>query len=176
MLGSKLAFNKRRPKFTRPGTYLKGELQNLFDLGYFHGAKELVPSGWGEIDEDKSYPTLASRSPQLHHTMEDESSNEYDMASARAGSESSNDADLDHQHAFASTTRMNEESDEDELAADPVNNNQRVSLIPCAIFCSILPASFHIAPFHENPRRYSDRRLGSSCPTCKICRKSRSKT
>ena len=34
-------FNKRRPKFLQLGSRLAPELQNIFTLGYFHGAKEI---------------------------------------------------------------------------------------------------------------------------------------
>jgi hypothetical protein len=128
---SKLTFNKRRPKFMQPGSFLDPGFQNLFDLGYFQGVKELVPTGWGQVDDEKTYPTLASRNPQLQQTIEDESSTEYDMANGQTGSESSNEDDPFHRDAFSSTTRMNEESsDEDELAGSGPVINSRVSLSP----------------------------------------------
>lgn len=44
------------------------------------------------------------------------------MTNGRAASESSNEDDRFHPETFSSTTRMNEESsDEDELAAAPVS-------------------------------------------------------
>jgi ubiquitin carboxyl-terminal hydrolase 4/11 len=93
----------------------------MFDLGYFTGSKELVPSGWNIVDDDKTYPTLSSRNPQLQQSHDDESGNDYDMTDGRAGSESSNDGDNYSSNHFSDNTRMTEEetSDEDELVSNP---------------------------------------------------------
>lgn len=120
-------FNKRPPSFMKPGSYLPADLQNMFQLHYFKTQKELVPLGWSEVNEDKTYPTLASRNPQA---FDDESSTDLDASTARTGSESSNDDDQSHNNAFLGSTRMTDESSEDELSR-PVNN--RVSLGPVSL-------------------------------------------
>jgi len=113
-----LSFKKRRPSFVDPGTFLEGELQNLFDLCYFAG-KELVPTGWNVVDEDKKYPRLSSRNPQVFQSA-DESDQDHDMTNGRAASESSSDnGGAKYQDDYSNHTRMNEESDEDEVAPRP---------------------------------------------------------
>ncbi len=103
----------------------------MFELGYFSGIKEMVPSGWNVVDEDKTYPTLASRNPHLQQPRDEGLENGYDQNS-RDGSETSQDNDNFHDSAFSSTTRMvDEESDDEELAgpARRVSPNL-VSFIP----------------------------------------------
>jgi len=100
----------RRPKFVDPTRYLNPALQNMFVLGYMSNGKEMIPTGWNSVDEDKTYPTLSSRSPQLPQEVDDNSSNGSE-ASEQNSSESSEDTRFPNNH-FA--TRMNEESDEDE--------------------------------------------------------------
>jgi ubiquitin carboxyl-terminal hydrolase 4/11/15 len=97
----------------------------MFELCYF-STNEFVPAGWQAVDEDKNFPRLSSRNPQLHQA--DELDDDHDMTSRRAASESSNEDSSFHQPNYSSTTRMNDESsDEDELAPAPVS---RVSPIP----------------------------------------------
>ena len=115
MISRRPIFRTRRPKFLQPGSYLNPQFQNMFILGYFSTQKELVPTGWNAIDEDKEYPTLASRNPQLPQAYEDESETDLDITSRRAGSEGSNDDDSGHNYSFEpSRTRMAQESEEDE--------------------------------------------------------------
>lgn len=112
---SKPSFNTRRPKFLQPNAYLAPELQNLFTLGYFRGVKELVPTGWNQIDEDKSFPTLASRSPQLEQT--EDSGTDIDTPAGQEGSETSDDNHF-HDNGYGSTTRMNEEDEDDPQSSE----------------------------------------------------------
>lgn len=109
-------FRTRRPKFIDAGSYLEPNLQNMFSLGYFKTNKEFIPTGWTELGDDKEYPTLASRSPQLQQTPVEDSGTDFEMANGRTESESSNEDDHRSQATFGTTTRMNEESSEDELA------------------------------------------------------------
>ena len=109
-------FNKRRPKFIEPGSYLDAQFQNMFSLSYFTGSKELVPSGWNILDEDKKYPLLSSRAPQL---MRRESTIDYQQDRSRSGSSDSSGDMFRHHNSFSNQTRMNEEtSDEDDEDAD----------------------------------------------------------
>lgn len=141
-------FNKRRPKFMAPESYLEPQFQNLFDLCYFSG-KELVPVGWNVVDDDKTYPRLSSRNPQLFQTADDQSEYDHDMTNGRAASETSNEDANSHNHNYSSTTRMNEESsDEDELAlpAPRVSLNSYLSyqilffFVFCFLFKSFSPS------------------------------------
>ena len=80
----------------------------MFELSYFVGTKHLLPTGWGEVEEDKIYPSLSSRAPQPEQALDDMSNR---------GAES----DDDEQYPsipFSTNTRMvdEESSDEDELA------------------------------------------------------------
>jgi ubiquitin carboxyl-terminal hydrolase 4/11/15 len=114
-----------------PESFLEPELQNLFSLCYYQSPKNLIPLGWNEIDEDKTYPTLASRQPE---GSDDGSNHEF------AASESGNEEDSSQGNAaFSESTRMNEESDsEDELATSFVR--PQVSIYDYSStfhFCSI---------------------------------------
>jgi ubiquitin carboxyl-terminal hydrolase 4/11/15 len=88
----------------------------MFSLNYFSTPKEMIPTGWNSIDEDKAYPTLASRAPEPQ--MRDSSLDSYD--DGRSGSTSDADDDSSRQNGFSGQTRMNEESsEEDEAASAP---------------------------------------------------------
>lgn len=121
---SKPTFKRRRPKFIDPTVYLAPDLQNMFSLGYFKDSKNEFPTGWVEVTEDKTYPSLASRSP-IPPALPDDSGTDLEMTNRRTDSESSNDERVDN---FAPATRMNEESSEDELSQPQTRS--RVSLYP----------------------------------------------
>ncbi|KAI9731265.1 MAG: CSN-associated deubiquitinating enzyme Ubp12 [Claussenomyces sp. TS43310] len=110
----KRKLGSRRPKWADPKEYLRPEFQNLFDLSYYSGTKELVPVGWNVVDEDKEFSSLSSREP--HQTVEDpeDSSSESNQGTGLETSTNDNEVDVFPQ---PSNTRMNEESsDEDEIA------------------------------------------------------------
>jgi ubiquitin carboxyl-terminal hydrolase 4/11/15 len=87
----------------------------MFTLNYF-ATKEMIPTGWNTIDEDKTYPALASRAPEPQ--IRDSSLDSYD--DGRSGSTSDADDDSGQQNGILGQTRMNEESsDEDDVAAAP---------------------------------------------------------
>lgn len=101
----------------------------MFTLGYFSGAKELIPSGWNVVDEDKNYPSLASRAPQTEE-LRDDSPDGFEVTSGRAGSDSSTEDDQPRTNDFSGQTRMNDESsDEDELSAPSVPKVSWISII-----------------------------------------------
>lgn len=88
----------------------------MFEVGYFAGSKEMIPSGWNVVDEDKTYASISSRNPQVQQAIDEDSGTGFE--DGRAGSESSEE-DLYRSNAtsndFSSTTRMvDETSDEDE--------------------------------------------------------------
>ncbi|PQE19062.1 ubiquitin carboxyl-terminal hydrolase protein [Rutstroemia sp. NJR-2017a BBW] len=82
------SFNSRRPTFLDPKVYVPPALQNLFELCYFT-TKEPVPTGWSIVDDDKAYPTLASRNPPEPESNDEESSYGSEARNSRAGSEDS---------------------------------------------------------------------------------------
>jgi len=88
----------------------------MFKLGYFSQPKEMIPTGWQSIDEEKTYPTLASRMPEPQ--MRDGSLDSYD--DGRSTSTSDAEDNSARQTAFSGQTRMiDESSDEDDAAAAP---------------------------------------------------------
>jgi ubiquitin carboxyl-terminal hydrolase 4/11/15 len=95
---------------------MNSQLQNMFELGFFSGSKEMIPSGWNVVDEDKTYPKVSSRNPQVYQRIDEDSGNGFE--DGRAGSESSEDGlypSNGNNNAFSTTTRMvDETSDEDE--------------------------------------------------------------
>jgi ubiquitin carboxyl-terminal hydrolase 4/11/15 len=95
----------------------------MFELCYFTSVKEMIPSGWNVVDEDKTYATLSSRNPQLQQPVDDESSNGYELANGRGSSASSEDSTY-QDTADSSNTRMVDESSEDD---EPVAASSRVS-------------------------------------------------
>jgi ubiquitin carboxyl-terminal hydrolase 4/11/15 len=98
-------------------------LQNMFDIGYFSGLAGSFPTGWSEVDEDKTYPSITSRIPHLQQDEDAESGNEFEGNSTRTGSESSIEDEEQSENTASSMTRMTEESS-DEDASLP---QQRVS-------------------------------------------------
>lgn len=87
----------------------------MFALGHF-SAKEMIPSGWNCVDEDKTYAPLEDRIPKTKSSP-DNGSEEFELESERAQSESSNEDETFRSDVQSNQTRMNDESsDEDELA------------------------------------------------------------
>jgi hypothetical protein len=124
----KRKFQSQRPRWVDPTEHLPPEFQNLFQLSYFTGTKELVPVGWGTVDEDKEYPKISSRSRHLNGSTEENNQYAYSMANGKSHSEASSDDDDSVSPAPQITrTRMTEESsDEDDSVL--LNHNTRVCL------------------------------------------------
>jgi hypothetical protein len=136
-------FKTRHPKFLDAGSYLDPGLQTMFSLGYCKTLKEFIPTGWTELGEDKEYPTLASRSPQAHQPPTEDSGTDFEMTNGRTESESSNDDEQLGQNAFGTTTRMNEESSEDELSRPVSRAKVSVTSIFYILLCSSKSLIFH---------------------------------
>lgn len=102
-------FGNRRPKFLNTSTYLKPDLQNMFEMTYYTENNDLIPAGWSSMSDDKSYPNLADRDPRLQA--------EIRRAEERGRSRSSDDSAQgsdDDQPDIRGVTRMaDESSDED---------------------------------------------------------------
>ena len=95
----------------------------MFVVGYFEGSKEMIPSGWNVVDEDKSYPAISTRNPHVYQPIDEDSGNGFE--DSRAGSESSEEGRYPSNgtsSAFSNTTRMAEESDEDDIIPPRVSH------------------------------------------------------
>lgn len=106
-------FNKKRPSFMVPGTFLDPQIQNLFELSYFYDSSDsFVPSGWSQVENYRTLPKLADRMPKPSVESDQGSPESWDSTSANDESgkeESSTKAESD-----ATQTRMAEESSEEE--------------------------------------------------------------
>lgn len=125
----KRKFHSRRPKWIDPDQFLPSEYNNLFDLSYFTSKKDVVPTGWGMVDEEKTFPRLSSRIPVVQDAVEvdDGASNGFASNHLQGSDGESSEDDIGDIPQLA-PTRMNEESsDDDDLAP-----NTRVC------FCDIL--------------------------------------
>ena len=83
----------------------------MFTLNYFApSGGEIIPTGWNVIDEDKTYPTLASRNPQIRQSPDSDSMSGYE------GINGHNNSDYSETETFrpVANTRMNEESSDDD--------------------------------------------------------------
>ena len=116
-------FDTRRPAFLDSEELLDPELQNLFELGYFPGGGELVPTGWQSVDNNKALPRLSDRIPEAH-TVEEEQ--EEEEGADRASPESWNSTTTDNDASSneddnasrpdAGQTRMVDESSEEDAS------------------------------------------------------------
>lgn len=113
-------FNTRRPKFVTPETFLDPRLQNLFAVGFFSGAKEMIPNGWQIVDEDKIFSNINTRAPQQPEAVEDEARSEDQSSNGLPRSDSGEDDEYPGNGVMAAT-RMAEESDEDDAVPPPVS-------------------------------------------------------
>ncbi|KAF8861355.1 UCH-domain-containing protein [Acephala macrosclerotiorum] len=111
-------FKTRRPKFLAPGSFLTPSLQNMFEVGYFSGAKEMIPTGWNVVDDDKAYPNINTRAPQPQVSNDDETGSEHRSSSGRAQSDTSEDEA--YSNGASVSTRMVEESSDEDAAPPPI--------------------------------------------------------
>lgn len=87
--------HKRPPKMLRPGEFITPEVRNLFEMKYFTSQSELIPTGWSTIqDENREYPTIASRLPDREGTRRRGSKGKIARRIQRLGSASSSEADV----------------------------------------------------------------------------------
>ncbi len=114
----KRKFQPRRPKWIDPEHFLPAEFNNIFDLSYFGNNKEVIPTGWNVVDEERRFPLLSTRLPVAHEAVEadDGESNVFGSSSVQRSDGESSESDIGDIPQLA-PTRMNEESsEEDELA------------------------------------------------------------
>ncbi|CAK7212366.1 hypothetical protein SBRCBS47491_001439 [Sporothrix bragantina] len=122
-------YNRRRPKWvTDPSLFLAGELQNLFEMGYYDDNNSIIPIKWSSHADEKSYPSLRSRMPRAPSAAK-RSSSDRDMDSpgpwesaGNTDNESSQGDDASPTEDAAQSselTRMADESDDDPDSAVP---------------------------------------------------------
>lgn len=99
-----------RPKWIKSSSQLKPEFQNMFEIGFCKGTKELIPSGWNIVDEDKMYPSISSRSHQPSQVLDGEIIENDDSDNRITSSETSDDDSTN----FSGASRLNEDSDSDD--------------------------------------------------------------
>jgi ubiquitin carboxyl-terminal hydrolase 4/11/15 len=106
-------FNKKRPSFMVPGTFLEPQLQNLFELSYFYDSSDsFVPSGWSQVENYRTLPKLADRMPKPSVESDQGSPESWDSTSAN--DESGKEENSPKAESDATQTRMAEESSEEE--------------------------------------------------------------
>ncbi len=100
------------PRVLRPGSFVSSELQNLFEMKYFPGT-EMVPTGWSALDENKNYPTLASRLPRKPATRPQGHSETRQQRFIGDTGMVSSDEDIDDppQHVNGTIPRINTDDD-----------------------------------------------------------------
>lgn len=112
----KRKFCSRRPKWIDPNQFLPAELNSLFELSYFRGNNELVPTGWNVLNEDKKYPLLSTRAPIRREAVEVDDKQAHSFVSTNLQSDAeSSEEDVEDIPQLA-PTRMNEESSDDDDA------------------------------------------------------------
>ena len=99
-----------------PKNYLRAELQNMFEIGYFAGSNEMVPTGWNVVDEDKTYPAISTRNPQVQQPIDDDSGTGFE--DGRAGSESSDESLVPNGNRNVPASNLTRMADEDESDED----------------------------------------------------------
>ncbi|KAF5978409.1 hypothetical protein FCOIX_5922 [Fusarium coicis] len=121
-------FNKSRPRFIDPDSFLEPELQNLFDLCYFTDKAYSgdVPTGWSNVDHHQLLPKLSDRIPQLPPDDDDTASRDDESSTPSNEDVSSNDESI---KAETTQTRMVEESSEEEAPEAPRKFNGRPSKV-----------------------------------------------
>lgn len=107
-------FNAQRPKFIQPGEFLDPELQGLFELSYFASqADGPVPTGWANVENNKTLPKLADRIPEPPTREEEDQPSPESWNSTASGNEESSNEDDSPQQESSQTRMMDESSEED---------------------------------------------------------------
>ena len=110
------------PHVLKPGAFIKPELRTLFDMKYFSGT-EMIPTGWSTLnDENKNYPTIASRLPEpAAQPVPRSIANKLTRGLQGDASSSSSDEDIDDAPPLAGNNSLiNPGSDSDSDGLPPV--------------------------------------------------------
>ena len=102
----------------QPGSFITPEVRNLFEMKYFSSGSEMIPTGWSTLqDENKDYPTIASRIPEPVTDHKTKNQTKFQRRLQRLDSASSSDEDIvDNSPAVAPATSFGQgpESDSDD--------------------------------------------------------------
>ncbi|CAK7218314.1 hypothetical protein SEUCBS140593_003505 [Sporothrix eucalyptigena] len=118
-------FNRHRPKWvTNPSLFLAGELQNLFEMGFYDDNSSIIPIKWSNHADEKPYPSLKTRLPQpVKRSSADrdvESPGSWESSGGTDNESSQGDASLAENTVRSSElTRMADESDDEDSAVPP---------------------------------------------------------
>ncbi|KAF9772571.1 hypothetical protein IL306_009710, partial [Fusarium sp. DS 682] len=146
-------FNKTRPKFIDPDSFLDPELQNLFELCYFtdKAYSDSVPTGWSNVDHHQLLPKLSARI--IQPSLEDDDTASRDDESSTPSNEdaSSNDEST---KAETTQTRMIEESSEEEI-----QEIQEAPRVGRSINLLNSPSAHAMQKFNGRPSKLKGRKL-----------------
>ena len=79
----------------QPGSFITPEVRNLFEMKLFSSGNEMIPTGWSTLqDENKDYPTIASRMPEPATERKAKIQSKVQRRIQRLGSASSSDEDI----------------------------------------------------------------------------------
>lgn len=82
-------------RMLQPGSFITPEVRNLFEMKYFSSGSEVIPTGWSTLqDENKDYPTIASRMPEPVTDRKTKTQSKLQRRLQRLGSASSSDEDI----------------------------------------------------------------------------------
>jgi ubiquitin carboxyl-terminal hydrolase 4/11 len=143
-------FNKSRPKFIDPDSFLEPDLQNLFDLCYFTDKAHSgdVPTGWSNVDHHQLLPKLSDRILQPSPEDDDTASRDDESSTPSNEDASSNDESI---KAEMTQTRMVEESSEEEVQEAP-RVGHSISLFN-------VPSAYAKQKFNGRPSKVKGRKL-----------------
>jgi ubiquitin carboxyl-terminal hydrolase 4/11/15 len=107
-------FNHRRPAFVDPEAFIDPELNQLFELTYFHENSDgSVPTGWHKLDNySRSLPKVSDRIPESS-TEDGDGASPESWNSTASGNDDSSDEDAAKDEP--DVTRMNDESSEEDM-------------------------------------------------------------
>ncbi|KAK6079971.1 ubiquitin carboxyl-terminal hydrolase [Seiridium cupressi] len=103
-------FNQAPPSWMNPKEFLPAQLQNIFELSYFHEGGSLLVNGMNSLNETTDYPSLSTRVPEP--SVSDDGGDSGTNGTASNDDESPDE--LSQPSADMPPTRMAEESEEDE--------------------------------------------------------------
>ncbi len=79
----------------KPGNFITPDVRNLFEMKYFSSGSEIIPTGWSTLqDENKDYPTIASRMPEPVTERKATTQSKLQRRLQRLGNASSSDEDI----------------------------------------------------------------------------------
>jgi ubiquitin carboxyl-terminal hydrolase 4/11 len=89
----KFSFLKKKPAMLEAGAPIPEQLEGIFELKYVPAGKDMINSGWQNLEYSKNYPTLKSRIPK-DQTPSDQSSTSQSPTATPGSSDVEDDAEL----------------------------------------------------------------------------------